>query len=327
MCGGELLGDPAQEIQGAASLAEAIAGEVTFYGDPRYATLLRKTQASAVFVPHDFSESIAAAKIRVENPAKAFEQVAFKFAPKEVCFAPGIHSTAIIDPSVKLGEGVSIQPYAVIEAGAVIGKDTIIGAGTYVGVDSTIGDQTTIYANVSIRERSRIGSRVMIHSGAVIGADGFGFEMVDGQYVKIPQIGIVQIDDDVEIGANTAIDRARFGRTWIQKGVKMDNLVHIAHNVIVGEHSAIAAGAGIAGSTRIGKHVMIAGQAGIIGHLEIGDGTQIGAQSGISKSIYGGTWLQSPAVPLADAKRHIAWLHRLGKLVARVRAIEEKLGL
>jgi UDP-3-O-[3-hydroxymyristoyl] glucosamine N-acyltransferase len=327
MCGGELLGNPAQEIQGAASLAEAIAGEVTFFGDPRYTALLRTTQASAVFVPRDFSESIAAATIRVENPAKAFEQVAFKFAPKPVCFAPGIHSTAIIDSSVKLGDRVSIQPYAVIEAETVIGRDTIIGAGTYVGPDSTIGDQTTIYANVSIRERSRIGSRVMIHSGAVIGADGFGFEMVDGRYVKIPQIGIVQIDDDVEIGANTTIDRARFGRTWIQKGVKIDNLVHVAHNVIIGEHSAIAAGAGIAGSTRIGKGVMIGGQAGIIGHLEIGDGTQIGAQAGITKSIDGGSWLLSPAVPLANAKEHLAWVHRLGKLLARVKAIEQKLGL
>lgn len=325
MSGGELVGDPAYEIKGASSLADALPGEVTFFADPRYAGLLRKTQASAVFVPRNFSDSIRAAKIRVENPAKAFEQVALKFAPKPISFLPGVHATAIIDTSVKLGARVSIQPYAVIEAGTVIGNDSVIGAGTYVGPETTIGDQTTIYANVTIRERTRIGSRVIIHSGVVIGADGFGFEIVDGRYTKVPQIGIVQIDDDVEIGANTTIDRARFGRTWIQNGVKIDNLVQVAHNVVIGEHSAIAAGTGIAGSVRIGKGVMIAGQAGIVGHLEIGDGTIIGAQSGIHKNTHGGTWLLSPAVPLSEAKQQIAWVHRLGKLLARVKAIEKKL--
>jgi UDP-3-O-[3-hydroxymyristoyl] glucosamine N-acyltransferase len=183
-----------------------------------------------------------------------------------------------------------------------------------------------IYANVTIRERTRIGSRVIIHGGVVIGADGFGFEVVDGRYTKVPQIGIVQIDNDVEIGANTTIDRARFGRTWIQEGVKIDNLVQVAHNVVIGQHSAIAAGTGIAGSVRIGKNVMIAGQAGLVGHIEIADGTIIGAQAGVSKSISGGTWLLSPAVPLAAAKQHLAWIHRLGKLIDRVKAIERKLG-
>ena len=180
---------------------------------------------------------------------------------------------------------------------------------------------------MTIRERSRIGSRVIIHSGAVIGADGFGFEIIDGRQQKIQQLGIVQIDDDVEIGANTTIDRARFGRTWIQQGVKIDNLVQIAHNVVIGKNSVIAAQTGIAGSVRIGNHVMIGGQVGIIGHIEIADGTAIGAQSGISKDIYGGSWWASPAVPLAEAKRQIAWVRRLGKLFARVKEIEKKLGL
>jgi UDP-3-O-[3-hydroxymyristoyl] glucosamine N-acyltransferase len=327
MCGGELLGDPAQEIKGAASLADAVPGQVTFFADPRYAAVLRKTQASAVFVPRDFAESIAAAKIRVENPAKAFEQVVFKFAPQPISFVPGVHSTALIDPSVRLGARVSIQPYAVIEAGTVIGDDTAIGAGTYVGCESMIGDQTIIYANVTIRERTRIGSRVIIHGGAVIGADGFGFEFVNGRHEKIKQLGIVQIDDDVEIGANTTIDRARFGRTWIQEGVKIDNLVQVAHNVVIGKHSIIVAQAGISGSTRIGEHVTMAGQVGISGHVEIGDGTIIAAQSGVAKDIRGGVWFGYPAVPLAEAKRQIAWVHRLGKLRARVKAIEEKLGL
>src|SRR5882672_11493846 len=313
--GGELIGDPSLQITGAASLVEATAGEISFFANRKYIGLLRKTRASAIFVPPDFSEPISAAQIRVSNPTKAFEQVVLKFAPKPITFTPGIHPSAVVDPSVQLGERVSIQPLAVIEAGAQIGDDTIIGSACH------------IYPHVTIRERSRIGTRVIIHSGAVIGADGFGFEMVDGRHQKIQQLGIVQIDDDVEIGANTTVDRARFGRTWIQQGVKIDNLVQIAHNVVIGRNTVIAAQTGIAGSVQIGQRVLIGGQVGVIGHIEIGDNTAIGAQSGISKDINGGAWWASPAVPLAEAKQQIASVRRLGKLVARVKEIEKKLGL
>jgi UDP-3-O-[3-hydroxymyristoyl] glucosamine N-acyltransferase len=325
--GGELVGDPSLQITGAASLAEATSGEVSFFANRKYIGLLRKTRASAVFVPADFAEPIPAAQIRVSNPTKAFEQVVLKFAPMPITFAPGIHPTAVIDPSAQLGKRVSIQPQAVIEAGARIGNDTIIGAGGYIGHETTIGSSCLIYPRVTIRERSRIGSRVIIHSGAVIGADGFGFEMVDGRQQKIQQFGLVQIDDDVEIGANTTIDRARFGRTWIQEGAKIDNLVQVAHNVVIGKNTVIAAQTGIAGSVQIGQRVLVGGQVGIIGHIEIGDNTAIGAQSGISKNISGGAWWASPAVPLAEAKQQIAWVRRLGKLFARVKEIEKKLGL
>jgi UDP-3-O-[3-hydroxymyristoyl] glucosamine N-acyltransferase len=328
LSGGELRGgDPSQKISGAASLSEAVPGEVTFYGDPRYLARLRKTRASAIFVPVNFSEQTTAAQIRVANPSKAFEQVVLELAPKPIQFAPGIHPTAIVDPSAKLGRHVSIQPHAVIEANATIGESTVIGAGSYIGHETVIGPSCLIYPNVTIRERTRIGTRVIVHGGAVIGADGFGFELVEGKRKKIPQIGIVQIDDDVEIGANTTIDRARFGRTWIQEGVKIDNLVQIAHNVIVGKNSIIAAQTGISGSTRIGENVMMAGQVGVIGHLTIEDNTVIAAQSGISKDLPGGAWFGSPAVPLSEAKRQIAWIHRLGKLFDRIKAIEKKLGL
>src|SRR5437762_7325491 len=171
-----------------------------------------------------------------------------------------------------------------------------------------------------------IGARVVIHSGAIIGADGFGFEPAHGRYEKVPQIGIVQIDDDVEIGANVTIDRARFGRTWIQKGVKIDNLVHIAHNVVVGENTVMAAQVGIAGSTHIGKRVVVGGQVGSVGHVEIGDDTILGAKTGVSKSISGGAWWGVPAVPLHDAKQQIVWLRNLGKFIARLRELEKKLG-
>ena len=326
LSGGELVGDSTLKITGAASLGEATQGEISFFANRKYVALLRMTRASAVFVPPDFAEPINAAQIRVSNPTKAFEQVVLKFAPKPITFAPGIHPSAVVDPSVQLGNRVSIQPLAVIEAGAQIGDDTIIGAGSYVGHETIIGSGCHIYPHVTIRERSRIGSRVIIHSGVVIGADGFGFEMIDGRHQKIQQLGIVQIDDDVEIGANTTVDRARFGRTWIQQGVKIDNLVQIAHNVVIGKNTVIAAQTGIAGSVQIGQRVLIGGQAGIIGHIEIGDNTAIGAQSGIPKSISGGAWWASPAVPLAEAQRQIAWVRRLGKLFARVKEIEKKLG-
>ncbi len=327
MSGGKLLGDPAQQITGAASLLEADDGEISFFNNPKYAAQLRETHASAVFVPADFSEQIPAAQIRVSNPAKAFEQVVLKLAPKPIEFAPGIHPSAIVDPSAKLGAGVSIQPHAVVERGAIIGNDALIGAGSYIGHETIVGANCIIYPHVIIRERTRIGARVVVHSGAIIGADGFGFEPAAGRYEKVPQVGIVQIDDDVEIGANTTIDRARFGRTWIQEGAKIDNLVQVAHNVIVGKHTVIAAQTGIAGSVRIGQRVLVGGQVGIIGHIEIGDNTAIGAQSGISKNISGGAWWATPAVPLREAKEQMAWVRRLGKLFARVKEIEKKLGL
>jgi UDP-3-O-[3-hydroxymyristoyl] glucosamine N-acyltransferase len=327
MCGGELIGDPKLKIVGAASLGEATSGEISFFASRKYIGLLRKTRASAVFVPPDFAEPLAAAQVRVPNPTKAFEQVVLEFAPKPITFAPGIHPSAIVGSNVRLGERITIQPHVVIEDGSKIGDDTIIGAGSYIGHETTIGAKCMIYPLVSIRERSRIGSRVIIHSGAVIGADGFGFEMVDGRQQKIQQLGMVQIDDDVEIGANTTVDRARFGRTWIQQGVKIDNLVQIGHNVTIGKNSVIVAQTGISGSTRVGERVIMGGQVGIVGHIEIGDGTMIAAQSGIAKSISGGAWWASPAVPLAEAQRQIAWVHRLGKLFARVKEIEKKLGL
>src|SRR6266496_2780348 len=294
--GGELVGDPSLQIKGAASLGEATPGEISFFANRKYIGLLRRTHASAVFVPADFAEAITPAQIRVANPTKAFEQVVLKFAPKAIAFTPEIHSTAVVDASAQLGEGVSIQPHAVIEAGARIGDDTIIGAGSYIGHETVIGPGCLIYPRVTIRERSRIGSRVIIHSGAVI-------------------------------GANTTVDRARFGRTWIQEGVKIDNLVQIAHNVVIGKNSVIVAQTGISGSTRVGERVIIAGQVGVTGHIEIADGTVIAAQSGVSKSIPGGVWFGYPAGPIDEVKQQIAWIRSLGKLFARVKEIEKKLGL
>ncbi len=324
---GELAGDGAQVIAGAASLHDAREGEITFFANPRYLAQLKATQASAVFVPLDFEQEMAAALVRVADPTKAFAHVALKFAPPPISYPPGVHPTAVIGENVTLGDRVSIQPHAVIERGATIGNESVIGAHSYVGHEAVLGAQCLIYPHVTIRERTIIGDRVVIHSGAVLGADGFGFEVVDGRQVKIPQIGIVQVDDDVEIGANTTIDRARFGRTWIQEGAKIDNLVQIAHNVVIGKHTVIASQAGIAGSSRLGSYVMIGGQAGITGHIELGDQTIVGAKGGVSKSLPAGSgiWWGIPAVPIKKAQERLAWIRRLGQLFDRVKAIEKKL--
>ncbi len=324
-CGGELRGDGSLTITGAASLAEAAPDEITFYGNPRYLPAFRRTRAGAAFVPADFEEQIVPAQIRVAQPAKAFEQVVIGFAPPPIVFAAEIHPSAVIAEGVSLGENVAIGPHAVLEPGVQLGDHVRIGANCYIGHETTIGADTVIYPGVIIRERCQIGQRVILHGGIVIGSDGFGFEAVAGIRKKIPQIGIVQIDDDVEIGANTTIDRARFGRTWIQEGVKIDNLVQIAHNVIVGKHSVICAQCGIAGSVRMGERVILGGQVGITGHIEIADDTMVGAQTGVSKSLHGGMWWSTPSVPLADAKRQTAWVRRLGKLFDRVKAIEKRL--
>jgi UDP-3-O-[3-hydroxymyristoyl] glucosamine N-acyltransferase len=217
----------------------------------------------------------------------------------------------------------------VIEPGAAIGDHTVIGANSYVGHGTTIGQHCLIYPLVSIRERTIIGTRVIIHSGAVIGADGFGFEVNAGRREKVPQVGIVQIDDDVEVGANTCIDRARFGRTWIKEGAKLDNQVQIGHNVIFGKHSSISALSGIAGSARVGDHVVIGAQAGITNHVEIGDHSLIGGKAGVTKNVppNSGIWWGLPAVPLRESHEQLALLRRLGKLFARVKELERKLGL
>ncbi len=325
--GGELRGDASLTISGAASLAEASPQEITFYGNPRYLAAFRQTRAAAAFVPADFEEQIVPAQIRVANPSKAFEQVVLRLAPEPIAFPAEIHPTAVIGENVSLGENISLGAHVVLEPGVELGDNVRIGAGCYLGHETTVGAGTVIYPNVTIRERCKIGARVLLHGGIVIGSDGFGFEAVaGGGRKKVPQIGIVQIDDDVEIGANTTIDRARFGRTWIQRGVKIDNLVQIAHNVIVGEDTVICAQCGIAGSVRIGKRVILAGQVGVTGHIEIADDTMIGAQAGVSKSLRGGQWWLTPARPLKEAKEQSVYLRRLGQLMGRVKALEKKQG-
>ncbi len=324
--GGRVVGGSGSiRIAGAASVSEAQEGDITFFGNAKYLPALRASRATCALVPEDFQETIPAIQIQVANPSLAFSKVIERFAPAPVEFQPGIHPSAVIAPSAQLGANVSIQAHAVIEAGAVIGEGTVIGANVYVGHETRIGSHGLIYPNVSLRERCVLGNRVIIHSGAVIGSDGFGFEMVNGRFVKIPQTGIVQIDDDVEIGANTTIDRARFGRTWIGEGTKIDNLVQIAHNVVIGKHSVIVSQVGISGSSRIGNYVTLAGQVGLVGHIEIGDQAIVAAKSGVSKNIPAKQmWWGLPAKPVQEQKELIAYMSRLPKLVERVKRLEER---
>ncbi len=314
----------ALKITGVAAAREAGDGDFSFFGNPKYLAQIKATRATAVLVPVGFSESIAGVPVQVENPSLAFARLMELFAPPPPVFAPGVHPSAIVAADVTLDEGVSIQPGVVIESGASIGARTLIGAHSYVGHGAVIGADCQVAPRVTVGARCILGDRVIVHSGAVLGTDGFGFEMAGGKHVKIPQIGIVQVDSDVEIGANTTIDRARFGRTWIGEGTKIDNLVQIAHNVVIGKHCIIVAQVGISGSARLGDYVTLAGQVGVAGHLEIGSHTVVAAQSGVTKSLRSREmYMGYPAEPAKEHREKIARIGRLPKLADRIRRLEK----
>jgi UDP-3-O-[3-hydroxymyristoyl] glucosamine N-acyltransferase len=328
LVGGQFASDAdgSRVIRAAASISDAGDGHVTFFGNIKYLPQIKASRATAALVPLDFNETIPPIAIRVENPSLAFAQLLEKFAPAPIIFPPGIHSTAVVGRDVFLGKNVSIQPGVVIEDRARIGANSVIGAGSYIGHEAVIGEGCHIAPRVTVGARCLIGSRVILHSGVVLGGDGFGFEFSGGRHVKIPQTGIVQIDDDVEIGANTTVDRARFGRTWIGEGTKIDNLVQIAHNVVIGRHCIICAQVGISGSTKLGNYVTLAGQVGTVGHIEIGDQATVGAQSGVNKDVgQKATVFGYPAVPMREAQERLAHVARLPKLYARVKKLEQLL--
>jgi UDP-3-O-[3-hydroxymyristoyl] glucosamine N-acyltransferase len=261
----------------------------------------------------------------VADPAAAFAQILPLFTPQPIVREPGIHPTAIISTDSEIGEGCSIGAHVVIEAGVKIGTRSIIEAQCFIGQQTSLGEDCHLHPQVTVRERCRIGNRVTLQCGVVIGADGFGYEFRDGKQQKIPQTGTVQIDDDVEIGANSAVDRARFGRTWIQRGTKIDNLVQIGHNVTIGEHCILCAQVGISGSTRIGNYVTLAGKVGLSGHIEIGDQVMIGAMSGLAKNVPPKTIMfGAPAQPIREYKENYALLKNIRKLYNRVKALEAK---
>ncbi len=314
-------------IAGPGALSDAQPGEIAFFAHPRYAAALRATRASAVLVPRDFSGETPAVCIRVDDPSSAFTLVTAKFLPAQVPVAPGIHASAVVEDGAQVAPCAAVSAGVVIEAGAVIGERSVIGSGSHVGRGARIGSDCVLHPNVVLRERCVLGDRVILHSGVVIGSDGFGYDTRGGRHHKIPQIGNVVVENDVEIGANTTVDRARFGRTVIGEGTKIDNLVMIAHNVVIGKHCIICAQVGIAGSAEIGNYVILAGQAGIVGHIRIGDGTIIAAQSGVSNDIEPKSQVVgSPPRPIGTWKRTVVRIDRLGELYDRVRKLEKQLG-
>jgi len=322
---GEVSGDENLVITGITGIKEAEDGDLTFLANPKYLHLMDTTRAAAVITSREITKAPKPI-IRTDNPSLAFARIISLLITSEQQYPSGIHPAAVVGKNVKLGRDVALQPYVVLDDGVEIGDRTIIYAGTYIGHNVKIGNDCLIYPNVVVREKIEIGDRVIIHSGSVIGSDGFGFATVKGVHHKIPQIGTVVIEDDVEIGANVTIDRARFGRTLIKRGTKIDNLVQIAHNVEVGENSIIIAQAGISGSTVIGKNVTIAGQAGLVGHITIGDNAVLAAQAGVTKSVPPNTCVSGyPAKPHDRAKRINAFVQRLPELFEAVKKLGEKI--
>jgi UDP-3-O-[3-hydroxymyristoyl] glucosamine N-acyltransferase len=329
LVGGTLKnGDPTLEITGFSSLKEAVPGDLSFFHDTRYNERLLKTKASAVLVPADFTDlPPQAAYIAVADPSRSFELIVETYGFQPAPFEAGVHPSAVVADSVKFDAAkVSVGPNAVIEAGVELADGVEIGAGCFVGRNARIGSGTKLFANSSVHAECILGSGVILHSSVVIGGDGFGYEFSQGRHRKVRQAGIVQIDNEVEIGAGTTVDRARFGRTWIGEGTKIDNLVQIGHNVVIGKHCIIVAGTAIAGSAIVGDYVVIAAQVGIAGHVTVGPQVTLAARCGVTRDLPGGqTYLGFPAIPASDEKRRLASINRLPQLQARVKELEAHL--
>lgn len=323
---GELEGDGDVEVTAVAGIETAGPSDISFIANPKYAPLAADTSAGAVIVCADWDAECPVPRIRVKNPDAAFAKATALFYSPPAPPPSGIHPSAVVADDVQIGENVSIGPCCVVESGAKIGDNTVLLANCYVGFQSEVGADCRFYPQVSLREFVTVGDRVILHNGAVIGSDGFGYSVdAQGRRTKIQQIGTVEIGDDVEIGANTTVDRARFGKTCIGKGVKIDNLVQIGHNVEIGDYSVIVAQVGIAGSTSIGEKTILAGQAGVSGHLKIGSGVIIGPRSGVTKDLADGSYVMGmPAVPVLKMKKAHASIMLLPKMKERLALLEKK---
>jgi len=324
-------GDTAVSITGVEGIERAGPGRLSFIANLKYFSQLKTTNAAAVIVPDDpqFWESGGndhAVLIAHPEPYYAFMLALRMFHPEDEGLAPGIDPTAAIGEAVELGENVCIGKNAVIEDHAHIGAGSIILPGCYVGRHARVGAQTRIGPNVTVMHQCELGDRVRVHPGAVIGADGFGYAHLNGIHHKIPQVGNVVVEDDVEIGACVCIDRATMGETRIKKGTKIDNLVQIAHNVQIGEHTILVAQVGVSGSTKVGNNVILAGQAGLVGHIEIGDNVIIAAQSGVASDVPpDAKLLGSPARDLGAQKRIHVLIGKLPEMVKRIKELEKRL--
>lgn len=324
---GVIDGDANVTVDELSKIESGKPGSLCFLSNPKYENHLYTTEASVVIVGQDFmpSEPVSSTLIRVADPYSAFSVLLKKYNEVNLNTKSGIEQPSFIHPSAQIGKNVFIAAFSYVAENVVIGDNTRILAQTYVGPESKIGSDCTLYPGVKVYNRSVIGDRVMIHSNTVIGSDGFGFApQPDGTYSKIAQIGNVVIEDDVEIGANSAIDRATMGSTFIRKGVKLDNLIQIAHNVDLGQNSVVAAQTGISGSTKVGDRAVIGGQVGIAGHLSLAKGTQVGAQAGINFNTTeeNKQWHGSPAQPLRDWMRASVIFKQLPSVEKRIASLE-----
>lgn len=330
LTGGKLLSTaPEIAISGVATLAEACDGDVSFLGNEKYFKDFLATKASAVLVPPGLPEyPEGPAFIEVDNPSLAFNAVVGHFMKAASDFVPGIAPTACVDANAKLNpEKVRVSACAVIEAGAEIGDGCDIGPGCYIGKGAILGENCKLYPNAVVRERCILGKNVVLQPGAVIGSDGFGFllNQETGRYETVDQVGIVVVGDYVDIGANTTIDRARFGRTIIGEGTKIDNLVQIGHNVVVGKHTVIVSQTGIAGSSRIGDYCTVAAQVGIAGHLKVGDKATLAARTGVMSDLEGGkVYWGAPAAPFKEASLQFAAMRKLPKAMKELTALKKQ---
>jgi UDP-3-O-[3-hydroxymyristoyl] glucosamine N-acyltransferase len=323
--GGEVAGDGGVRVRQVATLESAGPAHIAFLANERYLHQLKSTRAEAVIVGESARSATALPRIICANPYAYFARVSALLNPLASAVG-GVHRTAVIGKSAALGRGVEIGPYSVIGAGAKIGAGSIIGAGCFVGEGARVGSDSRLYPRVTIYHRCTIGDRVTLHSGVVIGADGFGIAMDEGRWIKIPQIGGVTIGNDVEIGANTTVDRGAMDDTVIEEGVKLDNHIQVGHNVRIGAHTAIAACTAIAGSARIGRYCTIGGMSGIAGHLSIVDRVEISAHTLVSKSIitpgtYTGLY---PFETNREWRKNAAQLRHLNELARRLRALEKQ---
>jgi len=327
---GEIHGNGDVRISGLSSLADAGPNDLSFYADKRYAFQLSRTRAGALLTPHRL-ENLTCPQVVVSDPFLCINELTDLFYPTPAPDTDGasslssLSSLSWVAPSARISQDARVGPFAHVGADAAIGSRTLLGPGVYVGRGARIGDDCVLGPNVVVLDGCRLGSRVIIHAGAVIGSDGFGFQKRDGRYLKLRHVGVVVIEDDVEIGANAAIDRGTLGATVIRRGVKLDNLVHIGHNVEIDEDTVMAAQSGISGSTVIGKRVMMGGQVGLVDHIRIGDGAMCVAQSGVIGDLAPGAHVSGyPARPHKEVLRTQAEVRTLGRLRARVRELEEK---
>ena len=331
MINAELIGESDKEITDIKKVEEAGASDITFLHNPKYFSQISSTKAGAVIVPNNFeiSDEIKNKSVnllKTEDPYSAFLIVLKKFYPIERVVELGIAKFVSIDPSVQYGENIAIDSMVTIKNDTTIGNDVQISSNVSIGRNVSIGNNVIIYSNCSIRDNSVLGDNVIIQNGAVIGSDGFGFTPQTGKFDKIPQVGNVILENDVEIGANTVVDRATMGSTIVRRGTKLDNLIQVAHNVEIGNDTVIAAQTGISGSTKIGSNCMIGGQVGFVGHIKISDRTMVGAQAGVTRGTKEGAVITGyPARDMTKMRYIDASLSRLPDLVRKVRNIEKKI--